>query len=159
AGDHAPERVARADVALTVSFCRLLSDLHRGRVSPARAGFKFNPGDKPLDCAALLRSRIATGRLHEVVVAAEPSFPLYRRLEDALAHYRAIATVPVPPLPPLPAGAHKVEPGGDYGGVAALSVRLHLVGDLSATAAEPTGDRYEGALVEAVRTYQDRHGL
>jgi murein L,D-transpeptidase YcbB/YkuD len=158
-GDHSPERVARADVALTVSFCRLLSDLHRGRISPARAGFKFNPGDKPLDCAALLRSRIATGRLHEVVVAAEPSFPLYRRLEDALAHYRAIAAVAVPPLPALPAGARKVEPGGDYAGAAAISARLRLVGDLPATAEEPSGNRYEGALVEAVRAYQDRHGL
>ena len=46
AGDRTPERVARADVALTVSFFRLLSDLHRGRVSPERAGFKFSPGDK-----------------------------------------------------------------------------------------------------------------
>jgi murein L,D-transpeptidase YcbB/YkuD len=158
-GDHSPERVARADVALTVSFCRLLSDLHRGRISPARAGFKFNPGDKPLDCAALLRSRIATGRLHEIVVASEPAFPLYRRLEDALAHYRAIAAVPVPPLPALPSGARKVEPGGDYAGVAAISARLRLVGDLAATAEEPSGNRYEGALVEAVRVYQDRHGL
>ena len=30
AGDRVPERVACADVALTVAFCRLLSDLHRG---------------------------------------------------------------------------------------------------------------------------------
>jgi murein L,D-transpeptidase YcbB/YkuD len=89
AGDNAPERVARADVALTVSFFRLLSDLHRGRVSPARAGFKFAPGEKPLDLAALLRGGMTSGRWHEVVVAAEPSFPLYRRLEDALARYRS----------------------------------------------------------------------
>ncbi len=159
AGDLTPERVARADVALTVSFCRLLSDLHRGRVSPARAGFKFNPGDKPLDCAALLRSRMATGRLHEVVVLAEPSFPLYRRLEAALARYRVIAAAPVPALPPLPAGTHKVEPGEDYAGVAALGARLRLVGDLPADAELAEGNRYEGALVEAVRTFQDRHGL
>src|SRR5208282_4316730 len=140
AGDHAPERVARADVALTVSFCRLLSDLHRGRVSPARAGFKFNPGDKPLDCAALLRSRMATGRLHELVVLAEPSFPLYRRLEAALARYRVIAAAPVPPLP---AGTRKVEPGEDYAGVAAISVRLRLAGDLPADAEVAEGNRYE----------------
>ena len=75
AGDRTPERVARADVALTVSFFRLLSDLHRGRVSPERAGFKFSPGDKRLDFAALLQGGIATGRLHEVVASAEPSFP------------------------------------------------------------------------------------
>ncbi len=159
AGDRAPERVARADIALTVAFFRLLSDQHGGRVSPERAGFHFSPGAKPLDCVALLRSGMSTGRLHDIVLAAEPSFTLYRRLEDALARYRALAAVSLSPLPELPAGARKVEPGGNYGGVAALSARLRLVGDLPATAEVPAGGRYEGALVEAVRTFQDRHGL
>ena len=159
AGDRTPERVARADVALTVSFFRLLSDLHRGRVSPERAGFKFSRGDMPLDCAALLRNGMATGRLHDVVVAVEPSFPAYRRLKDALARYRTLAAATLPPLPELPAGTRKVEPGGDYAGVAALSERLRLVGDLPATVGVPVGDRYEGALVDAVRAFQDRHGL
>jgi murein L,D-transpeptidase YcbB/YkuD len=159
AGDRAPVRVARADVALTVAFCRLLSDLHRGRVAPERAGFKFSPGAKPLDCATLLRDAMSTGRLHEVVLAAEPSFTLYRRLEDALARYRALTAVSLSPPPELPAGVRKVEPGGTYAGLAALSERLRLVGDLPATAEVPVGDRYEGALVDAVRAFQDRHGL
>jgi murein L,D-transpeptidase YcbB/YkuD len=159
AGDRTPERVARADVALTVAFFRLLSDLHRGRVSPERAGFKFSPGPKLLDYAVLLRGGMHTGRLHEVVVAVEPSFTLYRRLEDALVRYRPLTAVPLSALPELPAGVHKVEPGGTYAGLAALSERLRLVGDLPATADAPVGDRYEGALVEAVRAFQDRHGL
>jgi murein L,D-transpeptidase YcbB/YkuD len=159
AGDNAPERVARADVALTVSFFRLLSDLHRGRVSPARAGFKFDPGEKPLDFVALLRSGVTTGRWHEIVVATEPSFTLYRRLEDALARYRALAVAPLPTLPDLPAGTRKVEPGGVYVGVAALAERLRLVGDLPASVAAPADNRYEGVLVDAARAFQDRHGL
>ena len=158
-GDHTPARVAAADVALTVSFCRLLSDVHRGRIAPARAGFKLDPGAKALDCAALLRSRMANGRLHELVVLAEPSFALYYRLEAVLARYRAIAATPLPALPPLPAGTRKVEPGGSYAGVDALSARLRLVGDLPASAEVSAGNRYEGALVDAVRTFQDRHGL
>src|SRR5271165_844778 len=159
AGDRTPERVARADVALTVSFFRLLSDLHRGRVSPERAGFKFSPGDKHLDLAALLQRGIATGRLHDVVASAEPSFPPYRRLKEALARYRVLAAAPVPPLPDLPAGTRKVTPGEVYAGVGVLSARLRLVGDLPANAEAPAGDRYEGALVDAVRAFQDRHGL
>jgi hypothetical protein len=47
AGDRAPGRTARADVALTVSFFRLLSDLHDGRVSPERAGFKLDMPASP----------------------------------------------------------------------------------------------------------------
>ena len=159
AGDRTPERVARADVALTVSLFRLLSDLHRGRVSPERAGFKFSPGDKRLDFAALLRGGMPTGRFQDVVASAEPSFPPYRRLKEALARYRVLAAAPVPPLPDLPAGTRKVVPGGVYAGVGALSARLRLVGDLPASAEAPAGDRYEGALVDAVRAFQDRHGL
>jgi len=158
-GDRNPARAARVDVALTVSFFRLLSDLHHGRVAPARAGFKFSPGDKPLDVAALLRNALATGRLHDAVVAAEPSFFLYHRLEVALARYRALANTPIPPLPELPAGTRKVEPGGAYAGAFALGERLRLVGDLPASAELPGEDRYDGALVAAVRAFQDRHGL
>jgi murein L,D-transpeptidase YcbB/YkuD len=159
AGDRTPERVARADVALTVSFFRLLSDLHRGRVSPARAGFKFDLGDKPLDLPALLRDSMTSGRWQDVVVAAEPSFPLYRRLEDALTRYRTLAAAPLAPLPQLPPSKRKIEPGDAYAGVVALSERLRLVGDLSASVATPADKRYEGALVDAVRAFQDRHGL
>jgi murein L,D-transpeptidase YcbB/YkuD len=159
AGERTPERVARAEVGLTVAFFRLLSDLHRGRVAPERAGFKFSPGAKPLDSGALLRSGLARDRLHDVVVSVEPSFTLYRRLEAALALYHALAAVPVAPLPALPGNARKVEPGGTYAGVAALSERLRLVGDLPASAEAPAADRYEGELVDAVRAFQDRHGL
>jgi murein L,D-transpeptidase YcbB/YkuD len=159
AGDRAPERIARADVALTVSLFRLLSDLHRGRVTPARAGFLFTGGDKPLDLAALLRGGIATGELHDAVVAAEPTFPIYRRLEDALARYRALAAMPLPPLPELPRGARKVEPGGVYAGIAAVAERLRRVGDLPANATAPAENRYAGVLLDAVRAFQDRHGL
>jgi murein L,D-transpeptidase YcbB/YkuD len=159
AGDRAPERVARADVALTVSFCRFLSDLNRGRVTPEQAGFKFGRDEKPLDLPALLRSGVTTGRWHDAVAAAEPSFPLYRRLKEALARYRSFAAVSVPPLPPLPGGKRKIEPGESYPGVAALSERLRLVGDLPPAAAAPTDDKYQGALVDGVRAFQSRHGL
>ena len=157
AGESSPGRAARADVALTVSFLRLLSDLHGGRVAPARAGFRFNAG-KALDPGALVRRGMATGRWHDVVAAAEPSFPLYRRLEDALARYRSLTPFSLAPLPALPSGKHKIEPGDVYAGVEALAARLRLVGDLAAGAA-PAASRYEGALVDAVRAFQDRHGL
>lgn len=159
AGDRSPDRVARADVALTVALFRLLSDVHDGRVSPARQGFKLEEPGSPLDLAAVLRQGRETGRWHEVVVAAEPPFVLYRRLEAALARYRALASQPVAALPPLPAGKRKIAPGDTYAGIAALSDRLRLVGDLQAGFVVPAGNKYDGALVEAVRRFQDLHGL
>jgi murein L,D-transpeptidase YcbB/YkuD len=159
AGGGTPERIARADVALTVAFFRLLSDLHFGRIAPAQAGFLFASGKKPLDLASLVRGGMAKGNLHDVVVAVEPSFALYGRLEAALARYRTIAKAQLPPLPELPAGTRKVQPGGDYAGVAALAERLRLVGDLPVDAPPPDGNSYSGAIVEAVRSFQVRHGL
>jgi murein L,D-transpeptidase YcbB/YkuD len=159
AGDRSPERIARADVALSATFFRFLSDLDRGRVTPEQAGFKFSLDEKPLDLAALVRSAMTTGHWHDAVAAAEPSFPLYRRLKEALARYRSFAAVSVPPLPPLPSGKRKIEPGESYAGVGALSERLRLVGDLPPAAAAPTDDKYQGALVDGVRAFQSRHGL
>ncbi len=158
-GDRAPERAARADVAMTVSLFRFLSDLHRGRVAPARAGFRFESGSKPFDLAASLRTALANGNVHDAVAAAEPLFTLHQRLEAALGRYRLLAAEPLPPLSDLPKGTRKVEPGGTYAGVAALAERLRRVGDLPADAAAPAGNRYAGALVEAVSAFQDRHGL
>jgi len=159
AGDRAPERIARADVALTATFCRFLSDLNRGRVTPEQAGFKFSREEKPLDLAALLRGAMTTGRWHDAVAAAEPSFPLYRRLKEALSRYRSLAAVSVPTLPPLPSGKRKIEPGESYAGVGALTERLRLVGDLPPSATAPADDRYQGALVDGVRAFQSRHAL
>ncbi|HEX7272868.1 MAG TPA: L,D-transpeptidase family protein [Casimicrobiaceae bacterium] len=159
AGDRTPARVATADVALTVSFFRLLSDLNRGRVSPERAGFKLEAPDQALDLPALLRRGVDTGRWRAIVDSVEPQLVLYRRLKDVLVRYRFFASRPLPPLPPLPAGKRKIAPGDTYAGVAALAERLRLVGDLPASVPDPAGDRYEGALVQAVRAFQGRHGL
>ena len=158
-GDRAPARVARADVVLTVSFFRLLSDVRDGRVSPARAGFKLEEPQNRIDLAAVLQRAKATGQWHEAVVATAPPFVLYRRLEAALARYRALASQPVPALPPLPPGRSKIAPGDVYAGIGALSDRLQLVGDLPANFVAPADNKYDGALVDAVRRFQDRHGL
>jgi murein L,D-transpeptidase YcbB/YkuD len=159
AGDRLPERVARADVALTVSFFRFVSDLHRGRVTPEQAGFKFSEGEKPLDLTALLRGGLTNGRWHDAATAAEPSFPLYRRLEVALARYRTLASTSLMPVPALPAGKRKIQAGETFVGVPAIAERLRLVGDLPSDAALPADNRYQGAVVDAVRAYQERHGL
>jgi L,D-transpeptidase YcbB len=159
AGDHASERGPRADVGLTVALFRMFSELHRGRVTPTRAGFSFTTRETPLDLAALARDGRASGNVHDTVLAAEPSFPLYQRLKEALARYRELATQPLPAIPPLPKAKRKIEPGSAYAGVAAIAERLRRVGDLPMDAALPQDNRYDGALVDAVRGFQERHGI
>ena len=158
-GGAAGERRPRAEVALTVSLFRLLSDLHAGRVDPERAGFGFRANHTPLDLPALAQSAIDSRNVRGAVVSVEPTFPPYKRLEEALERARTLAAEPLPPVPPLPKNVRKIAPGGLYEGVGAIAERLRRVGDLPATAPMPTGNRYEGPLVDAVRSYQDRHGL
>ncbi|MEO8298489.1 MAG: L,D-transpeptidase family protein [Burkholderiales bacterium] len=181
----APEATAALDAALSAAMQRYLNDLHVGRVMPANVHQRYD-GPAPssgFDAVAVLQDAVAQRRLVETMRAATPVVPLYAALRQALARYRALAAATAvqqawaAPLPVLPAsttkGNRKVEPGQPYAGLATLRQRLELLGDLPAgstpdptlalpavaasSAAAPA--LYEGAVVEAVRAFQARHGL
>lgn len=148
----------RFDAALTRAMTRYLADLHRGRVDPRKVQANFVAGNlPPLDPESYLRNALAANRLPDAVREAAPSFPLYGTLRDALAKYRGLAAEPYwkSPLPPLPAG--KLTPGQSYTGLPQLTQRLQALGDLPQGQAVP--QRYEGALVDAVKAFQLRHAL
>jgi murein L,D-transpeptidase YcbB/YkuD len=73
----------------------------------------------------------------------------------------------LPPLPQAPGSrTPKLEPGQPYAGLALLAQRLAALGDLAAPDAVVEGSPtaavvpvYEGALVDAVKRFQQRHGL
>ena len=84
--------------------------------------------------------------------------PDYGALERALVRYRALAadtTIPAFPTPDrLP-----VRPGDSLAAAEALQERLAAVGDLEGSADAGGIETYDSALVEAVRRFQQRHGL
>lgn len=138
-------------------FRRFLHHLHFGRIRPRDLGFGVAgaPGDGGVVETAL-GAALAAGRLQLAVQALTPALAQYRHLREALATYRSLAAAPGwAPLAPI---AKKLEPGQPYGGTAALRERLVALGDL-ATDAVPSATHYDGALVEAVRRFQSRHGL
>ena len=156
--------VAHLEHGLTLAMQRYLSDLHRGRVEPQQVGLGFGaPGDDRFDAAALLRAAVDAQRLAQAASGVTPQLPQYEQLRQALAAYLALAGADAwqRPLPPLPAAsrgsAPRLEPGQAYGGLAQLAERLQLLGDLST--GTPLPPRYEGALVDAVKGFQQRHGL
>ena len=160
----APTDRALFDVGLTVAAMRLLQSAHWGRVDPRLVGFAYDVTSKRIDLAAALRAARDAGGLPAAVAAAEPQFPVYRRLVKALADYRAIAAAEPPPVPALAAGQKKVEPGKPWAGAPALAARLRALGDLPADAPAPGTAKdgtplYEGALVDAVKQFQRRHAL
>ena len=89
--------------------------------------------------------------------SAAPPLPQYTELREALARYRELAGNPAwqKNLPPLP--GDKLTPGQPYAGTPLLVQRLTLLGDLPA--GTPPSSRYEGAIVDGLRAFQERHGL
>lgn len=150
--------IARADVALTVSAMRFISDLHIGRINPQHFKFNLDVEHKKYDLVQFLHDRVLPASdVPAVLDSIEPPFPGYRRTEAALARYKDLATRDDGEQLPVP--AKPVEPGQTYAGVPRLTRLLLLIGDLPSDY-KPSGSQvYEGGLVEAVKHFQRRHGL
>jgi murein L,D-transpeptidase YcbB/YkuD len=171
-GPTAADAAARLSLALTVSMQRYLGDLHNGRIDPAQVHQRFTPPPRALyDAGAELQVAFAQRRLAQAVDEAAPQLPQYQQLRQALASYRVLAGHPAwaEPLPPLPVrrgAAGKLAPGQPWAGLPGLAKRLDALGDLPAgtpapppAAGAPVPPLYEGALVDAVKVFQQRHGL
>jgi murein L,D-transpeptidase YcbB/YkuD len=89
----------------------------------------------------------------------EPPYVLYRRTEEVLRKYMQLATQDDGEKLP-PAKKKSIDPGDDYPGVPRLVRLLKLVGDLPPNAAvAPDSTLYQGPIVDAVKHFQERHGL
>ena len=147
------------DLALTVCATRYLSALRLGRVGPQHFKFEIDSGSNKYDLAGELRIRVIN--VEDVGAAAagvEPQYEGYRRTKAALAAYLKLAVEG--DGTPVPGSAKSVHPGDRYSGIAPLVARLHLLGDLALDAAvRADATVYEGAMVDGVKHFQDRHGL
>ncbi len=146
------------DAALTICVMRYLSDLHLGRINPQHLGFEFDVSQKKLDLPEFVRQELVNGSdLRAEVAGIAPSFPGYGRLRDALQHYVELEKSDDGEKLPDPG---QVAPGGQYASIAPLTRRLRLLGDLAENASvSPDSKIYEGALVYAVKHFQERHGM
>ncbi len=150
------------DLALTVCAMRYISDLHIGKVNPKHLAFAFDEEPKKYDLSDFLKDRVAgASDVAAVMAAVEPPYPGYRRTMQALQTYMEIAKQDdgeqLPP--PSPSAKKAIVSGDAYPGVARLTRLLRLVGDLPASADIPADPAiYQGALVDAVKNFQRRHG-
>jgi len=148
---------AHFDAALTVCTMRYISDLHIGKVNPKYFHFGLDVEHKKYSLPEFLRLRLVNAPDPAAVLEmVEPPFPGYRRTQAALIRYSELARQD--DGEPLPGIAKTLAPGGSYAGVPRLTRLLRLLGDLPAGAATDAGT-YSGALVDAVKRYQRRHGL
>jgi murein L,D-transpeptidase YcbB/YkuD len=149
------------DVGLSVAAARMLRAVHNGRVDPATMHWGYAIEPKPVDAEALLREAREGKGLAALLDALQPPFAHYARARKALASYKALAAqgepAPVPELGKAPG----IKPGATWAGVPQLATRLRVLGDLSPEAAATLGAStvYAPAMVDAVKRFQDRHGL
>ena len=149
---------ARFDAALTVSVMRYARAVHTGRVNPKEFTFELDVESRRLPLAEFVRTKLMTSDDPAAVLqAVEPTFPGYHRLLAALPAYMEMASkddneklqVPTKPL----------APGQSYASTARLAKLLKLTRDLPADAdVSANSGIYTGALVDAVKHYQSRHG-
>ena len=149
---------ARFDLALTVCAMRYISDLHIGKVNPKRLAFALDDESKKYDLAEFLKDHVTgAGNVAGVLAQVEPSYPGYRQTLRALQTYVELAKRDDGEQ--LPALKKAIVPGDTYAGVPRLARLLRLVGDLPPDANVSLDPPiYAGALVEAVKNFQRRHG-
>jgi murein L,D-transpeptidase YcbB/YkuD len=148
----------RFDAALTVCVMRYVSDLHIGKVNPKHFGFGFDIAAKKYDLPGFLKKDVVDASdVAGIMAQVEPPYPGYRRTIKALQTYLELAKEY--DGEPLPAVKGTIAPGDSYPGVPRLIRFLRLVGDLPAGANVPEDETiYQGPLVDAVKSFQSRHG-
>jgi L,D-transpeptidase YcbB len=149
---------AKFDLALTVCAMRYISDLHIGKVSPKQFSFALDNSSRKYDLAEFLKDHVVNETdVASVLAQVEPPYPGYKRTMRALQTYIELARKDDGEQ--LPAVGRAVMPGEAYPGVPRLTRLLRLVGDLPADATVPADQTiYDGALVDAIKTFQRRHG-
>ena len=149
----------RFDLALTVSSMRYISDLHIGKVNPKHFNFGLDIENKKYKLQDLIRERILNSSdVNAELARVEPQFAGYQRTIQALQSYLVLARQG--DGDPLPAVKKPVKPGDSYSAAAQLAKRLQLLGDLPANSSPPADvSTYSGTLVDAVKHFQQRHGL
>ena len=155
-GPTAPaEELARFEAALSIDLLRHLSDLHVGRLNPRNVTFGIDAEPHVVELVTRLPAAAETGRVRELIEEMDPDYEMYRRLLRALAEYRELAADASWRPPRFEKTLH---PGDASDAVPDLARVLTRLRDLPEAAASPD-TRYTGALVEAVRRFQTRHGL
>jgi murein L,D-transpeptidase YcbB/YkuD len=151
---------ATFDLAVTAAVARMLTAVRVGRVDPQALDWGYDIAQKQFDVAAAVQDVRDGKALATALEELQPSFAHYTRPLKTLAAYRALAANGEPPaVADLPKG-RKIEAGKPWTGVPQLAARLRTLGDLPENADIATDATiYSGPLVDAVKSFQTRHGL
>ena len=146
------------DTALTVSAMRYIRAIHCGRVNPKEFKFQLDMAGQQLPLAEFIQTQVVNASDPAAEIQKlEPPFLGYRKLLALLPVYEGYANRDDGEK--LPTVTKTVRPGQAYAGVVRLGRFLQIIGDIPpGVQLNPNTGIYDGALVEGVKHYQDRHG-
>jgi murein L,D-transpeptidase YcbB/YkuD len=150
------DQLAALDVDVSATLLRYATDVRRGRAVPAKMdnGQRIEP--RTIDPVQVLADAASAPDKEGYVAALAPGDPFYLGLRQALDRYRGIAAAGG--WPTIASGG-KLAPGSKDPRVRDLRRHLQLSGDLAGESPEHDPAIYDEALRQAVRRFQQRHGL
>jgi murein L,D-transpeptidase YcbB/YkuD len=155
-GSHlGPEDSAIFDMALTTAFFLHAAYLSEGQLASEAVNDIWPFQKPPIDMARQLQNALNEDYFASFLESIAPPHEGYHRLKAAMLTYEAIRQAGG--WCAIPSGP-KLQKGDRGERVLALRKRLAATGDLAATDANPE-DRFDEPLAEAVRRFQQRHGL
>lgn len=143
------------DLLLTDAFFVYGSHLLAGKINPETIDSEWFADRRDLDLAAHLQTALEKNQIEEALRNLLPPQPGYARLRKALARYRDIAANGGWPMV---SDGPKLQRDDSGERVLALRRRLIAAGDLDPAAGDSL-DLFDGAVEEALRKFQQRHGL
>ena len=146
------------DTALTVSTMRYIRAIHCGRANPKEFKFELDTAGQQLPLAEFMQTQVLNASDPAAEIQKlEPPFLGYRKLLALLPVYEGYANRAEGEK--FPTVTKTVRPGQPYAGVVPLGRFLQIIGDIPAgVQLDPNATVYQGALVDGVKHYQDRHG-
>ena len=157
------------DTAMTVNAMRFLNAVHMGRTDPKFFAFGIDSSSKQLDLPTVLDQQIASASdVNKALDDLEPQSAQFKALKEQLQHYMDLAAKDhSDPLPEVTKTSVALTPG--YPALQALQQKLQLLGDLQGDASAenaqgnatpaPAAPVDMGALTDALKHFQHRHGL
>ena len=151
----APDRWAELDSLLTDAFLVYAVHLLARRVNPETLRPVWHANQRSADIAAVLEEALTSGNIAGTLETLVPRQVGYRRLREALAHYRDVAASGGwPEFPDVP--TLRLDHRSPV--MAAPRERLRL-GDDRGPAQEQDAELFDLALEQATKKFQRRHGL
>ncbi|MGB7903368.1 MAG: L,D-transpeptidase family protein [Steroidobacteraceae bacterium] len=154
---------ANLELLATDAFMLGLYHVYLGKVDPVKLSSQWNFAQRPIpsfeEGLKRFSARLAAGEISAAFDSARPSHVWYQRGRQRLQEYRAIAaTGGWPGIPDGPT----MKPGVTDTRVPVLRKRLAVTNDYvpmpdMAAAADP--NLYDATLEQAVKAFQERHGL